>query len=645
MQRYHPSQSGARLHIAKPRCCRPSPLPGRRLACDPQQRTHSRLVAASVAGLVVGRATGSRGHQERRGCVGMRAAGEGVAIWSLFEHGDESSAAVSTTSGLRRVNSDRHGPHGERTVVECKASANAAVQVLTTSQIEWLAISHQSVSPTAAQRKKGEEEKLLCLAMYAGETVDFGSGPYLYIDATCDDAKNALDEFRAVFESEQIPKVYHNYSHMMSVLHTIYGDDFTHAGFAGDVMHMGRLADASQPCTLHDMSQNPDYKVGVALRRENQTRMAWQDFACMHSFVIFALRHNLEQKLRDTPLLPQGLRLYKLDESQTLWDFYLDYWLEFAIVIQQMQDAGIAVSSKYLRETELEAKAEREKLAALFFDWVNKRSLEQHGHELENLRFLKVGSDNMLRVLLFGDTVYVVEEHATMEVKVPIADYEAAMGRAPAAPEAMDIQTSDTPSLKEECKRRGLKYGGTRSVLVRRLTDPQEHDYPKRKRVWQTVTVEMRSLNLGLFPHLFTEGGMPSVSEPCLRRAMEEANLDEESQAGIEILLEIKDLDHLLSSFVVPLQEHAKKTGRIHSSCNLNTETGRLSSVNPNLQNQPSNARYDVRKAFVAGPANKLVVADYGQLELRVVAHLANCKAAFARNMIGHSQPSFKKGT
>jgi len=162
---------------------------------------------------------------------------------------------------------------------------------------------------------------------------------------------------------------------------------------------------------------------------------------------------------------------------------------------------------------------------------------------------------------------------------------------------------------------------------VRRLTDPQEHDYPKRKRVWQTVTVEMRSLNLGLFPHLFTEGGMPSVSEPCLRRAMEEANLDEESQAGIEILLEIKDLDHLLSSFVVPLQEHAKKTGRIHSSCNLNTETGRLSSVNPNLQNQPSNARYDVRKAFVAGPANKLVVADYGQLELRVVAHLANCKA------------------
>jgi DNA polymerase-1 len=44
----------------------------------------------------------------------------------------------------------------------------------------------------------------------------------------------------------------------------------------------------------------------------------------------------------------------------------------------------------------------------------------------------------------------------------------------------------------------------------------------------------------------------------------------------------------MLSNFILPLQENADESSRIHCSLNLNTETGRLSSRSPNLQNQPA---------------------------------------------------------
>ncbi len=71
---------------------------------------------------------------------------------------------------------------------------------------------------------------------------------------------------------------------------------------------------------------------------------------------------------------------------------------------------------------------------------------------------------------------------------------------------------------------------------------------------------------------------------------------------------------------------------RVHCSLNLNTETGRLSARRPNMQNQPSldRDRFRIRSAFVAPPGRALVVADYGQLELRVLAHLAGCASMVA---------------
>jgi len=85
----------------------------------------------------------------------------------------------------------------------------------------------------------------------------------------------------------------------------------------------------------------------------------------------------------------------------------------------------------------------------------------------------------------------------------------------------------------------------------------------------------------------------------------------------------------MIANFLTSLQELADEDSRVHCSLNLNTETGRLSSRRPNLQNQPAleKDKYKIRKAFEASPGNNLIVADYGQLELRILASITNCRS------------------
>lgn len=85
----------------------------------------------------------------------------------------------------------------------------------------------------------------------------------------------------------------------------------------------------------------------------------------------------------------------------------------------------------------------------------------------------------------------------------------------------------------------------------------------------------------------------------------------------------------MIANFLTSLQELADDQSRVHCSLNLNTETGRLSSRRPNLQNQPAleKDKYKIRKAFQSSPGNNLIVADYGQLELRILASMTDCQS------------------
>ena len=106
----------------------------------------------------------------------------------------------------------------------------------------------------------------------------------------------------------------------------------------------------------------------------------------------------------------------------------------------------------------------------------------------------------------------------------------------------------------------------------------------------------------------------------------------------VDAILEYRQYAKLNSTYVEGLGKVIAPDGRIHTSFqNTVTATGRLSSTEPNLQNIPVRTELGarMREMFVAAPGHVLVDADYSQVELRVLAHMADDKAMQAAFLSG----------
>ena len=95
----------------------------------------------------------------------------------------------------------------------------------------------------------------------------------------------------------------------------------------------------------------------------------------------------------------------------------------------------------------------------------------------------------------------------------------------------------------------------------------------------------------------------------------------------IEDILEYRKIAKVLSTYIDGLKKHIRSDEKIHTCFNQTmTQTGRLSSSDPNLQNISIRDELgkEIRKAFVAEDGYHLLSADYSQIELRMLAHMAN---------------------
>lgn len=149
---------------------------------------------------------------------------------------------------------------------------------------------------------------------------------------------------------------------------------------------------------------------------------------------------------------------------------------------------------------------------------------------------------------------------------------------------------------------------------------------------YHRVEARRTELRSALYDYL---GEINLVSPHQVKKALTQIGVDVNSTArraliplinrhpSIPLLLEYKKLSTLVSVFFEPLPRATSiKTGRIHANYwQLGAATGRFSCSSPNFQQVPRDPR--VRACFVAENGNKLVIADYSQIELRIAAEVS----------------------
>ncbi|XP_042452291.1 DNA polymerase I A, chloroplastic-like isoform X2 [Zingiber officinale] len=504
--------------------------------------------------------------------------------------------------------------------------------------------------------------EVICFNIYSGPLADFGNGKSCVWVDVLDGGVEVLMEFAPFFQDPSIKKVWHNYSFDS---HIIGNNGIKLAGFHADTMHLARLFDSSRTTdggySLEALTSDPKImsqgnsdddvelisgkmsmksifgkkklkKDGFegkiitlppvdVLQREE--RRSWIRYSALDAMNTLKLFNRLKEKLMHVPW-------FLKDSIQgTMYDFYEKCWRPFGVLLVKMESEGILVDKVHLSKIEKLAVGDKQIVADKFRRWASKYC--------EDAKYMNVGSDTQIRQLLFDDTSRRGRNDMNFESK----------------PESKSFKVPNTEKIVEEGKKTPLKY---RTIHLHKICEGLQTDMYTASGL-PSVSADALKVFAGNIPrnqicridnacsdeyateegimddHNLTDTG--TDYEDCSYGTAFEAfgggNKGREACEAIAALCETSAIDSLITNFIIPLQDNhfSCSHGRIHCSLNINTETGRLSARRPNLQNQPALVKdtYKIRQTFIAEPGKSLIVADYGQLELRILAHLADCKS------------------
>ncbi|KAH9621059.1 hypothetical protein KSS87_011840 [Heliosperma pusillum] len=509
--------------------------------------------------------------------------------------------------------------------------------------------------------------EIICFSIYSGIDVDYGNGKScIWVDVLDGGGKDILAEFAPFFEDSSIKKVWHNYSFDC---HVVENYEIKLSGFHADTMHMARLWDSSRrteggyslealtrdPRVMNEskMFQDEDLIGKISMktifgRRKTkkdgsmgkivslpsveelqiEEREPWICYSCLDAMSTLKLYESLKSKLSKMPWVMSG------NSKGNMFHFYENYWRPFGNLLVQMETEGMLVDRAYLSKVEKVAIAEQQIAADRFRNWASKYC--------PDARHMNVGSDTQLRQLFFGGICNRKNQNEFLptEKKFKIPNTDNVIEEGKKVPKKFrDITLYKIGSQLQTELYTASGWPSISGDALKALAGKVSAEYE-----FSSEASDLEALDS---PQNSKSKGVDISAYGTAYAAFDGGHDGMEACHAIAALCEMCSIDSLISNFILPLQllqfgkqclssccvlqgSHVSgKNGRIHCSLNINTETGRLSARRPNLQNQPAleKDRYKIRQAFIAAPGKSLIVADYGQLELRILAHLADCKS------------------
>ncbi len=362
----------------------------------------------------------------------------------------------------------------------------------------------------------------------------------------------------------------------------------------------GQLADTL--IAAHLLDENRDN--GLKSLAANILHMDYAKYQTMRAYEGFKKEEILGTKLEDVAQYAMNdveatWRLYNrfsleladkksknLHGTHVLEDVYHDLWMPLVSVLQRMEATGIALDMELVKQLHAEQQEIADKHDRSFRASVSKKILDHYGADIPPM-YLKPATQEDLESQITGDD--------------------------------------------------GHQYVDRDGIFYPIIT----HDMVGRSKTWRP---RILTVNTGSNPQLrdivFNLGGIELPDDVVLKesKATQEISADKDNLETISFYMQddtpsfVRDLlawrkaDKFIGTYLIPFEEDSDASDFYALHTNLNqtgTKTGRISSSGPNLLNIPSRGTIgkSARRCFVARPGKRLVVADYGQAELRMLAH------------------------
>ncbi|RHZ08193.1 hypothetical protein DYB37_008760, partial [Aphanomyces astaci] len=474
-------------------------------------------------------------------------------MWRTFSAGQRRLPRVSSCECTRRAFSDApaSGVLGHEhllqglteaddmrpvTMVQDKQSAKRVLDIL-----ESLGPGHMHACDTEVAnidvKKVGPvgNGNVTCLSIYSGPDVDFGNGPYVWVD-NLDSSDGTLEYFRGFLESKTHKKVWHNYSFDRHVLFNP-STRINVQGLGGDTMHMARLWNTARfqkggyslealSADLMERRKKPMKELfGVPklkkvwserllplveeLQRFPEFRERWIRYSAYDAECTWFLHKVLQHKLQDTT--------WHLETSAdgVVYDFYVEYLVPFGECLTDLERKGMHVDLPYLAKVERQALDDRAALEEQVRQWVSRYVPEAHR--------MNLASASQKQQLLFAPFS---NPHKNIELPVE--------------------RLFDVDNIEQV------------------VENPEKQSKPKKKR-----SIAIRGL--GIPPVQFTASGNPAATADALKelagnplatppqygRAFDHFEDPEEGAAACQALKKMYDMssmDTMINNFILPLQ-------------------------------------------------------------------------------------------